>query len=292
MRGWARLAGGVFAAVGTMFLVIVAAVLWKTDPVALSRAEVEKFVSGLNEAAAIGVPHGDLMTVKDRKANLSLLLKVENGEELDLSESATYRRLFQKMLQENQAFLSRFDGELTVIDDLAPGIGNNCFGNGVAGRHDHHDVSARSNFAGLLASLANMERAASSIARIRHASAAYKDLVDLISHLGVAPHTMSIPYAPPDEPWPDASLGENFEDMLRFYKGAQFLPVNSKDYWQVIGKAEASYVVLILAVQSRIMAVTGPYERRISGRFLSPQTLAPPVDLDRPVRPHVMESNL
>ena len=274
----------IFAIVG-VGLLLGLWVISNTNPNPWSKSELERLVSGLNEAAAIGVPHGFLMDAQAKADHALLVAKVEMGKELDPAESTTYRRLFQSVLLTSQQFLARFDGELTVLDNFGAERANNCLTSGISGRHDHHDVSARRNFAGVLASLTKLKAASTSLGRIRHANAAYKDLVDIISHLGVAPHTVSVGYLPPDLPWPDGEPGKTFEAMLVAYKDAQFSPVNSLTYWQAVDRAKAAYVALILLVQDQIMAQTSPLERRIAGRFLSPQTLAPPVDLDRSVRP-------
>ncbi|MCB1382341.1 MAG: hypothetical protein KDJ73_05315 [Notoacmeibacter sp.] len=258
-----------------------------TNPEPWTGEEVHRLAIQLNEAAAIGVPHGYLASAEDRRQNGALLAKVEEGAVLDAQASAAYRRAYQAILAENQSFLARFDAELSVLRDHAPDIANNDGGAGIPGRHDHHDLSARRNFSGLLSSLQSLDEAkgiAAGQQRIVTATRAYKDLVDLISHLGVAPHTVSVPYKPAPKPWPDARLGNSFEAMLAAFKEAQFEPVNSPAYWAAIDRGIAAYEALILAVQERIVERLQPWERRFSGRFLSPQTLAPPVTLDRVLR--------
>ncbi len=224
------------------------------------------------------------MSDKVRQANTALLAKVETGAVLSADESADYRAVYQQVLFDSQTFLARFDGELTVLPDHAMHQPNNTGGNGIAGRHDHHDRSARLNFAGVLASLDALETARTPFGRIVHANAAYKDLVDLISHLGVSPHSVSASYEPPETPWPDAELGSAFEEMMAGFKAAQFQDVNTPGYWSATDAALAAYNRLIGAVQERIITGTAPWERRIARRFLSPQTLAPPVDLERKPR--------
>lgn len=266
------------------FVIVVAAILLRTSPDPIARPEVRRLVSGLNEAAAIGVPHFYLMSDATRAAHRALLARVEAGDRLDGPDSAAYRRLFQGVLHDSQRFLSRFDAELTVLDNHAAGEPNNVSGAGIAGHHDHHDLSARKNFAALLDNLARLAAAEASFERIRLANVLQKDLVDLISHLGVAPHSVSVGYVPPAEPWADPTLGEMFEAMLMAFKAAQFQPVHSTAYWTEVDLALEHYAGLIFAVQSAVHARTTPWERRIAGRFLSPQTLAPPVDLDRQPR--------
>ncbi len=266
------------------FILAVGYVLAKSSPEPWSGEEVSRLTIGLNEAAAIGVPHGFLMSKPMRQANLALLQKVERGEILNNVESLAYRHIFQTVLHDSQRFLSAFDAELTVLPDVAMTTANNVSSLGIAGNHDHHDVSARKNFAGLLQSLHQLDKASNVFSRIHYANATQKDLVDLISHMGVAPHTVSVPYVPPDTSWPDAALGGLFEAMTKAFKDAQFETVNSPAYWTAVDTALARYSDLILAVQQRVVARTSNLERRVAGRFNSVQTGAPPVDLNRPLR--------
>ncbi len=249
-----------------------------------SQQEVSNFTIALNEAAAISVPHDFLMASGIRAAHLALLKKVESGAVLSDAESLNYRLIFQQTLEKSQRFLSAFDQQLTVLSNHAMHEGNNVNAAGIAGNHDHHDYSARQNFAGLLISLDQLDAAGTPLGRIVAANGIQKDLVDLISHLGVAPYTVSVSYRAPEIPWQDSELGDKFEAMLLAFKAAQFTLVNSAAYWVQIDIGLARYNELILLVQNRVIARTKPWERRIAGRFLSPQTLAPPVDLNRNLR--------
>jgi hypothetical protein len=274
----------ILASAAALTIALGATLIARTNPDPWSAEEITRLTVGLNEAAAIGVPHGFLMSNVERAAHLALLEKVEVGAVLTPAESLEYRYIFQKTLQESQRFLGAFDGELTIIPDHAMDMANNVETKGIAGYHDHHDVSARANFAALLQSLLALDQAENAFARMRYANAAQKDLVDLISHMGVAPHTVSVPYLPPAKAWPDAELGAEFEGMMKAFKDAQFEAVNSTAYWAAIDVALENYAALILSVQAHVVAHTAPWERRVAGRFLSPQTLAPPVDLHRPLR--------
>jgi len=276
-----RLGAIVFVAAAALAVALIV----RTSPDPIPRSDIRVMASGLNEAAAIGVPHHFLMSDATRAAHAALLSRVEGGAVLDVQDSAAYRRVFQSVLHDNQRFLGRFDAELTVLQDPAPAAPNNVAGHGIAGHHDHHDVSARKNFAAMLGNLRRLDAAGSSFERIRFANVVQKDLVDLISHLGVAPHTVSIGYAAPAEPWPDRQLGDLFEAMTMAFKTAQFEPVHSLPYWQAIDLALDRYADLIFETQSRIHSATASWERRIAGHFLSAQTLAPPVDFNRPLRP-------
>jgi hypothetical protein len=246
--------------------------------------ELRKLTAQLNEAAAIGVPHDFLMNEKTRVLHDPLFSKVEAGTELSDAESKQYRILFQTILHDSQGFLGIFDRELSVLSDHAMERPNNAAGLGIPGLHDHHDVSARKNFARLLASLESLDAGGNPLSRIFYANAAQKDLVDLISHLGVAPHTVSVGYETLDAPWPDAHLGQIFEMMVVQYKQSQLERVNSQTYWKAVDEATSRYAALILLVQDRIWLKTSSWERRIAGRFNAIQTFAPPIDLTRPLR--------
>lgn len=276
-----------FALLALSFVLAFALVVARTNPDPWSQEEISQLTKALNEAAAIGVPHGFLLKSEERKAHLELIEKVENGVVLTVVEGLEYRRVFQKILFDSQKFLSAFDTELSVLPNHAMHMNNNIQNTGIVGNHDHHDLSARANFAGLLHSLEMLGQATSAFGRIRHANAAQKDLVDLISHLGVAPHTVSVPYVAPQEQWQDYELGEIFEAMLKDFKAAQFVPVNGPAYWAAVDAALAKYALTIATVQQRVISHTTSWERRLAGRFLSMQTLAPPVDLDRPLRPRL-----
>jgi hypothetical protein len=269
-------------ALALVLLILIVILKSKTDP--WEKHELTKLTNALNEAAAIGVPHDYLMPHDVRQAHLALLEKVEAGAMLTISESAAYRLVIQETLLDSQSFLAAFDRQLSVLPDHAMHAPNNVRSNGIAGHHDHHDLSARSNFSQLLHSLEKLDQARTAVGRIFHANRAQKDLVDLISHMGIALHSVSTPYEEPGLPWPDLALGSHFEEMLKAFKAAQFEQINSSTYWEHVDKALAHYDDLILAIQGRVVGKTARWERRIAGRFNSVQTFAPPVDLKRPIR--------
>lgn len=214
-----------------------------------------------------------------KKANSGLLADVESGVILSKDNSVRYRHLFQDILHEHQNYLARFDAQLSVIADHAMQTDNNTQGQGISGHHDHHDLSALANFEEMLLSIEKLNTSRTFISRIVYANFVQKDLVDLISHVGVAPHTVSVGYEAPDQPWLNLALGAQFEAMLKAYKSAQFELVNSPQYWAAIDQGQSAYGLLILSVQEIVFSKTARWERRIAGRFLSLQTLAPPVDL-------------
>lgn len=248
------------------------------------KPELDALVLQLNEAAAIGVPHDFLMKAETRIANLALLQKVEQGAVLTEEESQIYRHLFQTVLQQSQSFLARFDGELSVLPDHDMAHANNVSGYGIAGLHDHHDLSARRNFVALQDELRQAEQATNPVSRVLALNAVQKDLVDLISHIGVAAHTVSTPYESPTQPWREVELGELFESYIKHTKQAQFAAIHSPAYWQGVDEALADYTGLIIAVQNRLKAASSPVEMRIAGYFNGFQTLAPPISLHRKLR--------
>jgi hypothetical protein len=268
-----------------LFLAGVGGLLAVSDSEALTESQVRYMTLGLNEEAAIGVPHIFLMSKQTRAAHASLIEKVEQGQLLSGEDSKTYRLLYQSVLEQSQGFLGIFDSELTLVSNHGMTAGNNVATRGIVNTHDHHDVSARKNFAAMLEALRALDEAETSFIRIMKANTAQKQLVDIISHVGVMPHTVSVPYVEPNSPWPDQELGRIFEDMMRAYKSAQFADVHSSAYWAAVDEALKQYNALILAVQARVMRKTTPWERRIAGRFLAKQTLPPPIDLDGPKRP-------
>lgn len=249
--------------------------------------DLQLFADRLNEAAAIQIPHGFLMSEELRAGNLPLLEKVEKGVVLSAAESANYRAVFQQNLLESQSFLGRFDGELTVLNDWRMGAVNNVGTDGIAGKHDHHDESARRNYEDVERALARLDGASGPLAflqRIAAINLANKSLADIISHMGVAPHTVSVAYEAPSKTWREQVTGDAFEAMMKAYKASQFQLVNSASYWQSVDQAVQQYALLVGEVQVRLQAKSSWWERRIAGGFLAPQTLAPQIDEDIPFR--------
>jgi hypothetical protein len=280
--GWRRalkVGGGVLAVVAVAAVVYVL----RADSRPLTRDEITAFVDGLNESAAVDTPYRKLMTSEQRTANAALLGTVESGRVLSPAESAAYRLLYQETLRENQRYLSLFDGELTVRRDQGMGEPNNVGGTGIQGAHDHHDASARANFARLLSSLHSIETAGGwtgSFTRIRAGRSGYKNLTDIVLHLGTAPQTKSVVYEKPGQPWADPALGACFESMLQAFKAAQFSDVNSPDYVAAVHRALDQYDDLVWTTQARIAGGLGPLERRLAGRWLSLQSLSPTPSAD------------
>jgi hypothetical protein len=248
------------------------------DPPARSPQEISNLSDIVNEAASVIVPHKTLGK-NIRLANLALFKKVEDGTELSEEESAEYRKLYQEIVFSNQRFFWSYDHQVTVMPDVGMHMANNVGGHGIAGMHDHHDASARINLDLLKGNLARIDAASGPMAapvRIYSAIKAYKNLTDLMLHFGTVPQTVSVGYMPESVP-PEDTLGASFETMLREYKAAQFAPVNSPAYVSALHSALAAYDGMIIEVQNHVRARLGPWERTLAGRWLSWQSLTPPM---------------
>ena len=107
--------------------------------------------------------------------------------------------LYQSILKDKQSELKLIDRELTVLTDYRPGEKNNVGTLGIEGSHDHHDSSAAANLSALRDDLVHLEGASgatASFTRVHAAIGAYKDLTDIIEHMGTAPQTKSVPNEP------------------------------------------------------------------------------------------------
>lgn len=249
------------------------------DPPKWTVDEIRSRVDLLNEAAAVDTPHNGLDDGETRAQHLALFEAVERGAELSDAQSAEYRTIYQGILKRNQGSLKLFDSNLTVLTDVGMDQDNNVGGKGIAGAHDHHDASARSNFKDLSASLQRIRSASgvtSPFVRIKNAIYAYKDVTDIVLHLATAPHTKSVPHVPAQNR-PADSLSDDFETVLREFKLAQFEPVNSKQYIKHIHNALDRYDQMILKVQEIVYGNLSTLERTIAGRWGAWQSFGPPV---------------
>ena len=263
------------AALGVLGLAV-----YKTpyDPPARTPQEIADLTDILNEASSVIVPHKTLGK-KIRFENLALFEKVEKGAELTEQESAEYRRHYQQIVLDNQLFFWSYDHQVTAMPDVGMDMPNNAGGQGIAGSHDHHDVSARTNLDLLKGNLARIDASSgvmASPARILAAIKAHKNLTDLMLHFGTVPQTISVPYAPTEIP-ADDTLAANFESMLREYKTAQFAPVNSPAYINALHAGLAGYDKMIIETQDHVRSKLGPWERTLAGRWLAWQSLTPPM---------------
>jgi hypothetical protein len=250
------------------------------DPSPWTPDEVRRRVDGLNERAAVTSVHGILASRAAHERHGALLNKVQKGVELTAVESAEYRDLYQAILADNQRLLGFLDWNLAILTDVGMARPNNIGGLGIEGAHDHHDASARSNFTDVLSALDAIRTASgpfSSMTRIKNAMSTYKNLTDIILHLGTAPQTKSVGYAPAEQtaqgPLPGA-----FEAHLQSFKRAQFEPVNSPAYVRHLHEALRGYDRLVLDVQDVVLRHLGPWERTFAGRWGSWQSFGTSVE--------------
>jgi hypothetical protein len=244
------------------------------DPPKWTASEISGKVDLLNENSAVTTPHLKLGK-KTRAANLALFEKVESGRPLTADESAAYRVLYQSILKDKQSELKLLDHELTVLTDFRPGEKNNVGTLGIEGAHDHHDSSAGANLSALRNDLLHVEQASgmtASLTRIHAAIDAYKDLTDVIEHMGTAPQTKSVPNEPVV---PSDELQQQFESMMLHYKRAQFEEINSPAYVAEVHLALDSYDALVTQVQNRVYDQLGPLERSFAGRWCTWRSLGP-----------------
>jgi hypothetical protein len=265
-----RILGWVAAALVVAFVPL----CFPYNPPKWTASEISGRVDLLNENSAVSTPH-KMLGKKIRQANLALFEKVESGQPLSVDESAAYRVLYQSILKDKQSELALMDDQLTVVTNFRLEEKNNVGTLGIEGAHDHHDASAAENLSALRRDLVRLEQASGVTApftRVRSAISAYKNLSDIIAHMGTAPHTKSVPNEPKI---PEDELHRLFEEMMVHYKRAQFEPINSPAYVSEVHLALDSYDVLVGLVQDRIYAHLGPLERSLSGRWGSWRSLGP-----------------
>jgi hypothetical protein len=255
------------------------------DPPAWTSGEITHWVDVINEASSVLAPHRSLGD-DVRSRNVPLFVKVESGTELTDIETLEYRKLYQEIIFNNQRLFKTYDGQVAVLTDAAPQTANNIGGKGIMGHHDHHDASARANLKLLKENLASIDNASGIAApwtRVFSAAKAHKNLTDIMLHLGTAPQTVSVQYAPmPVEP--GDLLADEFETVLREYKAAQFAPMNSLANVKALHAALDAYDRMVAQVQTRTRAKLGPVERTLAGRWLSWQSLTPPLGSYKAIR--------
>src|SRR4051812_44555518 len=138
------------------------------NPAPLRAAEITDEVDQLNDEAMVQGPHFRFASAELRKQHSALFTKVERGEVLSVPEAMQYRTLYQGILLGQQSFFQRFDRELKVLTDVGMSDSNNVGGTGIAGSHDHHDASARSNYEDLRVQLDRLAARSSSAASVYH----------------------------------------------------------------------------------------------------------------------------
>lgn len=263
----------VWFAVGIGMIGVLVTVVLIQDIRPLTQEQISRMVDEINEKAAVTVPQkfDDRYICRNRP---DLCAKVRNGDRLTDEESIAYRLLYQEVIFREQKILKRLDSNLTVIHDFGMSLPNNVHGRGIAGSHDHHDASVHSNLADMEQSIQVIrDHHATTIARVRAGIFLYKDLSDVLSHLGTVPHTKSTPYQPPERQL--GKLEQQGEESLRAFKTAQFANINSDEYWSALKRGLDSFDVLALDVQSTLDGNLTPMERHLVGRWGSFQSLGP-----------------
>lgn len=268
-RRLARLAR-LMLGVSVVAIVMLAVAAAFQDVTPLTADEIRRKADEVNQAAAVNIPHGFDNGAR-RNAALELFTRVERNQELSDEDSARYRAAYQAIIFDKQSTLRRFDRNLTVLTDVDMDRANNVGGNGIAGRHDHHDASVRSNLASLTKELAALDGVP--LLRARFGAQAYKDLSDILAHLGTVPHTKSTPYVPPGHALTEVErIGE---ESLRAFKAAQFARVNSPGYWTAVFHGLDLFDQLASTVQRTVDGKLTRVERKMSGRWGSVQSLGP-----------------
>ena len=252
-------------------LVVVYLVFEPTAP--LGADQTRRRDDEVNQAAAINIPHG-FARGKLRAEEPLLTSKVEHDIVLDDAESAGYRAAYQQIILLEQPTLHRLDRNLTVMNNVQMDRPNNIGGIGIAGSHDYHDQSVRSNLNDLTEEVNAAENPAnSSLTKVWSAILAYKDLSDTLSHLATMPHTKSTAYLPPA--FKPIGYQIEGEAILRDFKSAQFASINSDAYWANLWRGLDRYDLLAIDVQTRLHRALTPFQRHLAGRWDSVQSLGP-----------------
>lgn len=80
-------------------------------------------------------------------------------------------------------------------------------------------------------------------------------------------------------------LAQTYNDMQGHFKVAQFANINGSIYWENIDAALDDYANIVAATQGIVVANSSPLQRRIAGRWLSLQTVAPRLKKQTCLRP-------
>lgn len=252
-------------------------VIGMTDTKPKSRDEVLAYSHQLFE-------YGSIRFVHDRTQNDPLFDRVRMGEKLDSVESCAYRIEYTNILAKNARIFGTLDQNIHFEVDHGMNLENNCAQLGIKGRHDLHDISARNNFEDIEKHLNGLSAAAwfSHIIAINDVN---KDLVDLMVHYAPATHALGIhdpSFALSGEV---DGLGDIYQKMVANFKTAQFLDVNSCEYWKAVDAGIENYVDIVMMTQEDLTLNTTWIERKIAGSWLALQTISPRLDIADPLRP-------
>lgn len=244
------------------------------DATPFTPTEMKQRASALFAYGSVEVPHD---MAKQDHPHQQLFSTVQSGAALSAEASQTYRTAFQSVLAENQGLFRALDNNLVFATDHAMETANSISGSGIAGTHDLHAASARSNFYELSNSLDQLSTVGS-VRRILLANKAYKSLTDLMVHLAPAVHSVVV-----DEmmelPGPANQLTQTFDEFRSAFHRASFAPINSATYWQEIEIGVAAYASLATQVQTQVVSHLSPFEHQMSGRWLAFQSVSPQLSI-------------
>lgn len=280
-RFFNRLANYLIHLVFWCLLVLVCSLSFTSVPVPLTPKFISGHVDVLYDAASIWVPHFEIDDGQLRNQHQPLFEKVEKDLPLSERECENYRNLYQALLLQNQHRFGLLDAQLSVVENLAMTEKNNVGSFGVEGKHDHHDLSSRNNFTEIHKSIHYLQQNSRnkdwifSLSRVEQALSIYKNLNDVLFHLGTVPHTKSVVYIPANagaEP-----MQKLFESMLFHFKRAQFLVINSPEYREQLKLALEEYQQLVEMSQRIVHENLSPLELKLVGNWGGWRSLTPDV---------------
>lgn len=281
-RFFNRLANCLMYLVFWCLLILVCSLSITSVPVPLASGFISNHVTALYQAASIWVPHFEIDNGQLRNQHKPLFEKVEQDLPLSEIECENYRKLYQDLLLKNQHRFGQLDTQLSVVENLAMTEKNNVGGFGVEGKHDHHDLSSRNNFTEIHKSVHYLQQNSHnkdwifSLSRVEQALSIYKNLNDVLFHLGTVPHTKSVAHIPLDV---DAGepMQKLFESMLFHFKQAQFLVINSPEYREQLKLALDEYQQLVEMNQRIVHENLSSLELKLVGNWGGWRSLTPDV---------------
>jgi hypothetical protein len=263
-----------------LIALIIVGIITVTNPRPHDEADIASLSEQLFEFGAVRYVHGLSSDYKD--TNQALFDRVLAGDVLDATESCTYRTAYWHLLQEHAKRFQFVDDDLHMAENYGLDLDNNCDAKGILGLHDMHDFSAQQNFDQLVGNLDLLQDGTGWLNAVILINEVNKNLVDLTVHF--APATHSIGVRVPDLEF-SGPFAKDYDAMQDGFKMAQFSAVNSPEYWNGIDAALMSYSAIVAQAQDVIFANSSALQRRLAGRWLSLQTVAPRLDEDTCVRP-------
>lgn len=266
-RGLSLLSAAIIVGIGV--------VVFSTSSERHSPNDIKQLTAQLFEYGSIRFIHQQTNNGIDKPV-ARLFSKVSSGAILDKKESCLYRSIYHQMVADKQSLFSLLDSNTEIVINFAPTAANNCGGKGVAAKHDIHDLSAKKNYADIVANIASLQHS-NKIARIAQINSLNKNLIDLMMHFAPSTHTIGVHHAR-FSLQTSSPISSHYITMINGFKAAQFAPVNSCDYWTSIDTALSAYQQIVMQVQTQIWDNSSNIERKIAGRWLSTQTLSPVIN--------------